>query len=83
MSRDYRDKPGGHAPGKWYLANGSRWVQFMKRQCRRNVRAKLRTHSGTIWNHSPDTPSNEHTSTNHRVTGRHQGFKPPARTTRR
>lgn len=42
MSRDYRDKPGGHAPGKWYLANGSRWVRFMKRQCRRNARAKVK-----------------------------------------
>ena len=42
MSRDYRDKPGGHASGTWYRANESNWVRYMKTQCRRIARHKAK-----------------------------------------
>ena len=42
LSRDYRDRPGGHASGTWYRANGSNWVRYMKTQCRRIARHKAK-----------------------------------------
>lgn len=42
MSRDYRDKRGGHDSGRWFIKAGSDWVKFKKRQCRKDARAKAK-----------------------------------------
>lgn len=40
MSRDHRDKPGGH--NNQYYGAGNRWVKFYKKHCRRVTRARER-----------------------------------------